>query len=65
LVIQSLILNIMKKVGIILASILLLSSISFASPIQEKTDKKTDKKEVKKVPSKKKTDKKDTKTTTK
>jgi hypothetical protein len=53
----------MKKLSLILASIVIFVGISFAMPQQAKTDKKTDKKEVKKVPSKKKVDKKDTKTT--
>jgi hypothetical protein len=55
----------MKKIGFLLASIVLFSGISFANPLQAKTDKKADKKEVKKVPSKKKADKKDTKAETK
>jgi len=56
----------MKKLSIIIASLVLFAGISFANPIQQKADKKEapkkeEKKEVKKVPSKKKTDKKDDK----
>ena len=57
----------MKKLSIILASLVLFAGMSFASPLvkQAKTEKtqtkKEDKKEVKKVPTKKKTDKKDDK----
>jgi hypothetical protein len=56
----------MKKLSIILASLVLSGSILFAAPAikqekaktEKKEDKKADKKEVKKVPTKKKEDKK-------
>ena len=57
----------MKKLSILITSLVLFAGISFANnPIQQKADKKEapkkeEKKEVKKVPAKKKTDKKDEK----
>jgi hypothetical protein len=55
----------MKKLSVILASLVLFTGISFASPIQKaekkETTKKDDKKAVKKVPAKKKAEKKDDK----
>ena len=60
----------MKKLSVILASMVLFAGISFAGPIQQKKTekketkketKKTTKKGIKKVPSKKKAEKKDEK----